>query len=75
MAYNLLQSLEFLSTVTDLFTRKCVTRIAVNPERIKRNLEQSFALAIKLGPAIGYDKAAQIARQAHESGGSADLFR
>ncbi|MBW2623302.1 MAG: class II fumarate hydratase [Deltaproteobacteria bacterium] len=68
IAYNLLQSLDILSSVTDLFARKCVQGISVNLKRVGWNLEQSLALATQLTPAIGYDQAALIAERAYESG-------
>ncbi len=45
---------------------KCVDGISANKERCASNLEQSLALATGLVPAIGYDQAAAIAKEAYE---------
>jgi fumarate hydratase class II len=68
VAHNLLESLEILSSVVNIFSRKCVQDITVNRKQVKWNLEQSLALATQLTPAIGYDQAALIAKQAFETG-------
>ncbi len=68
VAHNLLQSLEILSSVVNIFSRKCVQGITANRNRVKWNLEQSLALATQLAPAIGYDQAALIAKQAYDTG-------
>ena len=68
MAYNLIQSITLLSSVIDVFTRKCVTGITANRDKCASNIEKSLALATALVPHIGYDKAAVIAKKAHEQG-------
>ncbi len=66
IAYNLLQSIHLLSSATTVLAEKCVDGISANKERCASNLEQSLALATGLVPAIGYDKAAAIAKEAYE---------
>ena len=66
IAYNLLQSIQLLSSATTALAEKCVDGISANRERCASNLEQSLALATGLVPAIGYDKAAAIAKEAYE---------
>ncbi len=68
MAYNLLQSLGLLANGVKAFTEKCVKGIKADRERIASLLEQSLALATALVPYIGYDAAAALAREAHQSG-------
>jgi len=66
-AYNLLQSIALLSTVTDNFRVKCVDGLkATNrgPELVERGLSLCTALV----PEIGYDMSAQISHDAFESG-------
>jgi fumarate hydratase class II len=68
MAYNLLQSIHLLSRAVTVFGEKCIKGISANIEKCTSNLEQSLALVTALVPAIGYDKAAALAKEAYESG-------
>jgi fumarate hydratase class II len=68
MAYNLLQSIHLLSRAVTVFGEKCIKGISANSEKCTSNLEQSLALVTALVPAIGYDKAAALAKEAYESG-------
>lgn len=68
IAYNLLQSIDLLSTGTTLLTEKCINGIRANREKCADNIEKSLAMATYLVPHIGYDKAAAIANKAHETG-------
>jgi fumarate hydratase class II len=68
IAYNLLQSIKLLTAAASLFSTKCVDGISANAERCASNLEKSLALATYLAPVIGYDHAAEIAKEAHETG-------
>ena len=66
MAYNLLQSIQLLSRAVTVFGEKCIKGIKANTEKCISNLEQSLALATAFVPTIGYDKAAVLAKEAHE---------
>lgn len=68
IAYNLLQSIDLLSTGTTLLTEKCINGIRANREKCADNIEKSLAMATYLVPHIGYDKAAAIANRAHKTG-------
>jgi fumarate hydratase, class II len=68
MAYNLLQSIALLSSVTEVFAEKCIAGIMANRETCAGYIEKSLALVTGLVPEIGYDKAAAIAKKAYESG-------
>jgi fumarate hydratase class II len=68
MAYNLLQSVELLKTSIANFTEKCLKGLGVNEQRCQELVEQSLALCTPLAVEIGYDKAAQLAHMAYESG-------
>jgi fumarate hydratase class II len=45
-----------------------VVGITANQDRIQHLMEQSLMLVTALAPAIGYDRAAQIAKRAHANG-------
>jgi len=66
MAYNLIQSIQLLAEAVRALAGKCVRGIEVDKERCTLNLEQSLALATAFVPAIGYDKAASLAKEAYE---------
>jgi len=71
MAYALLQSTELLANASRVFVDKCVEGIEANRERIRELLEGNLMLATALAPAIGYDTAASIAKQAYAEGKTA----
>jgi fumarate hydratase class II len=68
IAYNLLQSIDLLQSAAVLLAEKCIQGIVADRERCASYLEQSLALATALAPVIGYEKAAAIAKEAHEQG-------
>ncbi len=68
MARNLLESTRLLSNAARVFADKCVVGIEADKERAESLIEGSLAMATSLNPHIGYDKAAEIAKTAHESG-------
>lgn len=68
MIYNVLQSIRLLSDAVRSFTEKCVVGIVANEKRIQELLYNSLMLVTSLNPHIGYDKAAQIAKKAHQEG-------
>jgi fumarate hydratase class II len=63
MIHNLLESVGILSNVSREFADRCVSGITANRERCRRNAESTTALATALAPAIGYDKAAEVAKR------------
>jgi len=68
IAYNLLQSIDLLSSGAEVLAEKCIDGISANRENCAGNIEKSLAIATYLVPHIGYDKAAAIASKAHETG-------
>jgi fumarate hydratase class II len=66
--YNLLQSIRLLCDGCRSFGDNCVAGITANEQIITRYVENSLMLVTALNPHIGYDKAAQIAKQAHAQG-------
>ncbi|MBW1825730.1 MAG: class II fumarate hydratase [Deltaproteobacteria bacterium] len=68
IAYNLLQSIDLLSSGADVLAEKCIDGIGANRGNCAGNIEKSLALATYLVPHIGYDRAAAIANKAHETG-------
>jgi len=68
IAYNLLQSIFLLSAASEVFATKCISGVSANRDKCAAYIEKSLALATLLVPHIGYDKAAVIAKKAHEAG-------
>lgn len=66
--YNFLHSVRLLNDVCHSFTQHCVEGIEVNYEKIEKYVKESLMLVTALNPHIGYDKAAQIAKKAHQEG-------
>ena len=65
---NVLQSIRLLADASVSFTKNCVNGIEPNEDRISKLLNESLMLVTALNPHIGYDKAAQIAKNAHKKG-------
>ena len=66
-AYNLLQSIELLSTASRNFADQCVSGVTDTgwgPQTVERGL----AIVTTLVPHIGYDQAAAIAKEAQNTG-------
>lgn len=66
MAYNLLRSIHLLTDAVTSFTNNCLRDLKPNLKQIQANLNKSLMLATALNPVIGYDKAAQVVRKAHQ---------
>ena len=65
---NVLRSIDLLSTGMIAFAERCVAGIEPNRARIAELVDRSLMLVTALAPEIGYDKAAKIAKHAHETG-------
>lgn len=65
---NVLRSIELLSIGMDSFTKNCVDGLEPDRVRIKDLVDRSLMLVTALAPIIGYDNAANIAKQAHREG-------
>jgi len=68
MAFGLLQSIRLLADAARSFTDNCVAGIRADEARIRESMQRSLMLVTALAPKIGYDKAAQIAKAAHQNG-------
>lgn len=65
---SFLNSARLLADACESFTDNCVIGIEANEENCKKNLENSLMLVTALNTHIGYDKAAEIAKNAHKKG-------
>jgi fumarate hydratase class II len=64
IALNTLDSLRLLADAMRSFSRHCVSGLVVNQARVDKLLQSSLMLVTALTPHIGYERAAQIAKQA-----------
>jgi fumarate hydratase class II len=67
-AYNLLQATELLSKGCRVFAQRCIDGLEAQVDRCEAEVENSLAMCTALAPVLGYDRAAQIAKKAYESG-------
>jgi fumarate hydratase class II len=68
IAHNLLNQIRLLADASRSFALHCIDGAQPNEARITELLDASLMLVTALTPAIGYDKAAEIAKKAHASG-------
>ena len=70
LIHGFLQSARLLADGMASFEEHCVRGIEANEARIAELVGESLMLVTALAPHIGYDRAAQIAKHAHASGGT-----
>jgi fumarate hydratase class II len=68
MAFNFLQSVRLLADAAGSFTEHLLAGLEPREDNIRGGVERSLMLVTALAPTIGYDKAAKIAKTAHEQG-------
>jgi fumarate hydratase class II len=68
LIYNFLQSCHLLMDVILSFDQNCAQGIEANLPQLERDASRSLMNVTALAPVIGYDKAAQIAKNAHSQG-------
>ena len=68
MIVRLLESIRILAAGIRSFTDHCLVGTRANLQRIDSDLERSLMLATRLVPIIGYDRTAEVAKKASESG-------
>ena len=67
IARNLLDSIKLLAAACAPARPKCVSGIEPNEEMLQRHAESTLQVATALNPHIGYDKAAEIVKEAATS--------
>src|SRR5213078_4106380 len=70
IARNLLQSIKLLASASRLLDEKCVDGIEANRETCERYAELTLSAATALNPYIGYDRGAEIVKEAAATGHS-----
>ncbi len=70
LVFNLIQSISIMNNAFRVFTDHCLKGIEANEDRLKAYVEKSVGVITAVNPHIGYETAAQIAREAILSGRS-----
>ncbi len=70
IAFNMFESTRILRNAMTILTRRCVIGVTANREYCLEMVKKSLGLATALVPYIGYNKAAEIAREAFRTGKS-----
>lgn len=70
IVFNALHSINILADTCHAFQSFCVQGLQVNQQQIDYYLNHSLMLVTALNQHIGYDKAAKIAKKAHQDGSS-----
>jgi aspartate ammonia-lyase len=70
MSYNVLQSITILANMLRQLTEKCIVGITANEKRNVFYAQSTVSLATALNPYIGYEKAAEIAKESVLTGRS-----
>jgi len=68
LAHNILESIRLLTNAADIFRERCIEGITANAERCAELVEHSMAMVTSLAPIIGYDRAAEIAKECAKTG-------
>jgi fumarate hydratase, class II len=68
IARNLLDQIRLLTSGGRIFAEKCIDGIRPNEDGLRASAEMTLAAATALNPYIGYDKGAEIVKEAAESG-------
>ena len=68
MAHNILESIRLLAHGCETFRARCVEGISANRARCNELVELSMAMVTSLAPIIGYDRAAEIAKESAKTG-------
>ncbi|BDQ33214.1 aspartate ammonia-lyase [Pseudodesulfovibrio portus] len=70
IGYSLFQSINMLRRASLTLADSCVSGITANRERCREMVENSIGLVTALNPFIGYERSAEIAKEAMKTGGS-----
>lgn len=68
LVFNLLQSVDILRNVINVFTIKCIVGITANKERCMEMVENSVGIVTAINPHVGYEVASLIAKEAIATG-------
>ena len=68
MGQTTLESIHLLTKGTDAFVELCAINLMANAEACEAGVEKSLSMVTSLNPYIGYEKAAELAKEAFKTG-------
>lgn len=68
MAFNMFNSLNYLTRAVDTFVEKLLLDLTPNVDQCQKWLDNSVGIVTALLPYIGYEKSAELAREAYTTG-------
>jgi fumarate hydratase, class II len=68
MAYDLIESIELLTAASQNFAVRLIAGLDADRARTAALVEQSLAMGTALAPELGYDRAAELVKEAYRSG-------
>ncbi len=68
MAHNLLESIALLTTGVNVFGEKLIKDLLANTEKLNEDTQKNSILVTALVPKLGYDVAAEVAKEAMDNG-------
>ncbi len=68
MAFNMFNSLNYITRAVDTFVDKLLVDLKPNVEQCQKWLDNSVGIVTALLPHIGYEKSAELAREAYTTG-------
>ena len=68
MCRNVLESVRLLARASEVFRERCIEGLQPNLEKLTRDAELSTAIVTRLSPILGYDRAAELAKESMRTG-------
>ena len=68
IAHNLLEAIDLLANAAAVFRERCVEGIEADAERARALAEANLIVVTALNPHIGYDRGAEVAKEAYAAG-------
>jgi aspartate ammonia-lyase len=68
LAFNLFQSIDMLTASIDTLRLRCIRGITANREHARGMVERSIGVVTAVVPALGYERASEVAREALATG-------
>jgi fumarate hydratase class II len=68
MGHAALESIRLMANATDVFVERCIVGMEANEEAATEAVEKSLSMVTSLAPLIGYERAAELAKEAFRTG-------
>ena len=68
IAFNIFNSMRYLTNAVNKFTKLCVENVQANVEQCQMWLDRSVGIVTALLPHIGYENSSMLAKEAYNTG-------